>query len=80
MNTRDLTEIESEKVKILKDFNIPYSLLFITDTGLTKNILDATVPIANLLKEQGVHNFELQEYGPDHRVMFVVVNKIWPQF
>jgi len=70
MNTRDLTEIESEKVKILNDFNIPYSLLFITDTGLTKNILDATVPIANLLKEQGVHNFELQEYGPDHRVMF----------
>ena len=70
MNIRDLTEIESEKVKILNEFNIPYSLLFVTDTQLTKNILDATSPIANLLKEQEVHNFELQEYGSDHKIMF----------
>lgn len=70
MNTRELTPDESKKVDFLKEKGIAYELLFVTETGLTKNILDATGPIADLLKKEQVHNYDLQSSGTDHKVMF----------
>ena len=69
MNTRNLTRGESEKEAVLSDSGIAYERLFITETGLTKNILDATVPIVQLLKTTQVHDYDSQQNGPEHKVM-----------
>jgi len=69
MNTRKLTEPEAEKEEILKKQGIAYELLFITDTGLTKSILDATAPIVQLLKTKQVHDYDSQHQGTEYKVM-----------
>ena len=73
MNTRQLTDHETEKAEILKKSSVAYELLFLTETGLTKSILDATVPIAKLLKTEQVHNYDLQLQGSEHKVMLPCV-------
>jgi hypothetical protein len=69
MNTRELTQSESEKAAVLSDSGIAYELLFLTDTGLTKSILDATAPVANLLKTKHIHDYDSQSQGSEHKVM-----------
>jgi hypothetical protein len=69
MNTRELTPDESEKEAVLSNSGIAYELLFLTGTGLTKSILDATIPIAQLLKTKQVHDYDSQPLGSDHKVM-----------
>lgn len=69
MNTRTLTQNESDKKKILEDFSVTHELLFLTSTGLSKSILDATAPIVKLLKDNQVHDFDSQEQGTNHKVM-----------
>ncbi|WP_282131768.1 DUF262 domain-containing protein [Pseudoalteromonas aliena] len=69
MNTRDLTQNELEKTKILENTGITYELLFLTGTGLSKSILDATAPIAQLLKAQHVHDYDSQKNGTEHKVV-----------
>ena len=69
MNTRDLAPSEIAKIKILNDSNIPYGLLFLTGTGLSKSILDATAPIAQLLKEKQIHDYDSQKQGSEHKIV-----------
>lgn len=69
MNTRDLTSVELEKTEILRKLDIGYELLFVTGTGLTKSILDATNPIVQLLKEKQIHDYDAQLYGTENKVM-----------
>jgi uncharacterized protein DUF262 len=69
MNARDLTQGESKKVAVLSGSGIAYELLFLTDTGFTKSILDATVPIVKLLKTKQVHDYDSQHQGSEHKVM-----------
>jgi len=68
MNQRDLTHEESEKVTILESSKINYALLFLTETGLEKSILDATKSIVQLLKHEQIHDYELQLQGSEHKV------------
>jgi hypothetical protein len=68
MNTRELTPQESEKEQILKSSGFNYALLFLTENGLKKSILDATVPIVDLLKNEEIHNYELQQQGSENKV------------
>jgi hypothetical protein len=70
MNIRELTQQEAEKVAILNESIIAYELLFLTETGLTKSILDATAPIAQLLKAEQVHNYDRQRQGPEQKVTY----------
>ena len=46
---------------------IELELIFLTATGLTKSILDATVPVRKFLKENGIHDFETQNQGQAHK-------------
>lgn len=69
MNTRELTQGESEKSAVLSNSGIAYQLLFLTETGLTKSILDATAPIVQLLKTKQVHDYGSQPQGTEHKVM-----------
>lgn len=69
MNIRNLTQDESLKATFLRDSGITYELLFLTDTGLKKSILDATAPIVQLLKTEQVHDYDSQDQGTEHKVM-----------
>jgi hypothetical protein len=69
MNTRNLTPQENENAEVLNSSHIQYELLFITETGLNKNILDATKPVSDLLKSKKIHDYESQHFGPENKVM-----------
>nr|MBF4242994.1 DUF262 domain-containing protein [Vibrio anguillarum] len=69
MNTRELTPTEQEKADALTELNIDFELLYVTETGLTKSILDATAPINQLLKDKQVHDYDTQLSGPENKVM-----------
>jgi hypothetical protein len=69
MKARELTLSESEKEISLKNYGVNYELIFLTDTGLKKSILDATLPLVKLLKDENAHNYDLQLQGSQHKVM-----------
>ncbi|PHQ76435.1 MAG: hypothetical protein COB74_02135 [Shewanella sp.] len=69
MNTRELTPAESEKAAVLSNSGIAYELFFLTGTGLKKSILDATAPIAQLLKTKHIHDYDSQHQGTEHKIM-----------
>jgi hypothetical protein len=69
MNTRELTQAESEKTAVLNKSGIAFELLFLTGTSLTKNILDATAPIAQLLKTKHVHDYDSQNQGVEYKIV-----------
>ena len=63
MNTRPLNTTESENLASINRAGISSILLFITQTGLEKAILDATEPVRILLHSQQIHNYEQQSQG-----------------
>ena len=69
MNIRSFTQNESAKITLLNESKINYELLFLTDTGLKKSILDATIPIAKLLKDEKLHDYDSQIFGDEHKVI-----------
>jgi hypothetical protein len=69
VNTRPLIPNESENLAVLNRAGIESVLLFITETGLRKSIMDATEPMRRLLKANGVHDFALQLQGPENKVL-----------
>lgn len=52
---------------ILNKKNIRYVTIEPTQTGLEKGIIDATIPIRNFFKEIGLHKYEDQGYGQEHK-------------
>ncbi len=64
---RDFTPIEKERIKVLTEKSISFSLIEPTRTGLEKSIMDATAPVRLYLYDQGLHNFQEQEQGVEHK-------------
>lgn len=73
MNTRPLNSLESQNLAALNASGCNSVLLFVTATGLDKSILDATEPLRFLLKDAGIHNYNLQAQGPAAKVLKEVV-------
>lgn len=69
MATRALTQIENNNAKILEESSVTYALLFPTEIGLTKRILDATAQIVDLLRQEKIHDYHLQKQGPENKIM-----------
>lgn len=69
MSTRNMTQEGIKKTEDLKRLGINYELLHVTETGLKKNILDATLPIIQLLKKEQIHDYDAQQFGPEHKVI-----------
>jgi len=65
---RILTELEQNKIKILTKNQISLALIEPTETGLKKSIMDATGPVRNFLKENNIHDYDLQQQGPQHKI------------
>ena len=69
MNTRSLTEIESKNLIELNRFGFESVLLYLTETGLEKAILDAVEPLRVLLKKQKIHDYANQKQGQSFKVV-----------
>ena len=63
MPLRQLTAIERQRMKRLTAESVDITLLQPTWTALDKGYMDATAPVRNYLKENGLHDFELQGRG-----------------
>ena len=46
---------------------IEATFLVPTETGMRKSIMDATAPVRDFLKRAGIHDFESQQQGQDHK-------------
>lgn len=64
---RPFNTFEAKNVKYLVDNQIEYATIQITETGLKKSILDATAPVRVYLKEHGIHDYDKQPQGTDHK-------------
>lgn len=54
---------------IFADFNIPVAFLVPTPTGYEKAIMDATSPVRDLLKDAGIHDYEIQNQGQESKAL-----------
>jgi len=66
---RILTESEHNKIKILTKNQVSLALIEPTETGLKKSIMDATGSVRNFLKENNIHDYDLQQQGPDYKII-----------
>lgn len=69
VNMRPFTAFEQENLKFLVNHNVKFTQVEITPTGLGKGILDSTAPMRAYFIEEGVHNYEEQLQGQEHKVM-----------
>ena len=49
---------------------IDVTLLVPTDTGMDKSIMDATTPVRQFLLRNKIHDYDIQEQGPDNKVLY----------
>lgn len=73
MNTRPLTKIEAAYLSQLNSAGLESALIFLTETGLQKSILDATQPVRELLKAAGLHDYYAQKQGPSNKIQLPCV-------
>lgn len=67
VNMRPFNEFEQKNLKFLVNHNVKFTQVEITATGLKKSILDSTVPMRTYFLENGIHNYEEQEQGQEHK-------------
>jgi hypothetical protein len=75
---RTLSKTEETRLKILTKNSVSLALIEPTETGLKKSIMDATGPVRNYLKENNFHDYEIQQQGPDNKV--IIEGLIYDQF
>lgn len=64
---REFNAFEAKNVKFLVDKQVAYATIQITETGFKKSILDATAPVRAYFLEKGIHDYDEQLQGPDHK-------------
>ena len=69
MNSRPLDKSESIKLNKLSNAGLECSLIYLTQTGLKKSILDATAPVRDLLRNADVHDYSQQAQGTSSKVI-----------
>lgn len=66
---RSLTTEEKSRLKLLTQNQVSLALIEPTRTGLKKSILDATGTVRSFLKENNIHDYDIQGQGPENRVL-----------
>lgn len=59
----------NEKIEELFSGIEDFAIIIPTETGLKKNIMDATLKVREFLKRNKIHDYEKQENGPDHKLV-----------
>lgn len=67
IHLRPYNAFEIKNVEFLVNNQVDFATIQITETGLKKSILDATAPVRAFLLKNGIHNYEIQLQGPDHK-------------
>ncbi|HET8886000.1 MAG TPA: MvaI/BcnI restriction endonuclease family protein [Salinimicrobium sp.] len=67
---RVLTSVEQAKIKLLTKNQVSLTLIEPTETGLKKSIMDATGSVRSFLKENHIHDYEIQGQGPENKIQF----------
>lgn len=70
---RVLTSSEQSKIKILTKNQVSLSLIEPTETGLKKSIMDATGSVRFFLKENNIHDYDIQGQGQENKVQMNAV-------
>ncbi len=70
---RKLTAEEQEKIKLLTKNQVSLTLIEPTETGLKKSIMDATGSVRSYLKNENIHDYELQKQGTESKVMIPAI-------
>lgn len=65
---RRLAKVEIERLKLLTEKSVEVTLIEPTETGLKKSIMDATGSVRSFLKENQIHDYDLQGQGPENKV------------
>ncbi len=65
---RQLTNVEIERIKLLTEKSVEITLIEPTVTGLDKSIMDATGSVRSYLKDKNIHDYELQNQGPESKI------------
>ncbi len=73
VNMRPFNEFEEKNLKFLVNHDVKFTQVEITPTGLGKGILDSTAPMRAFFLEEGIHNYEEQLQGPEHKLMYRTV-------
>lgn len=66
---RNFTLVETNRIKLLTENSVEFTLIEPTSTGLRKSIMDATGPIRTFFKENLVHDYDQQNKGQAHKVI-----------
>ena len=66
---RQLTDKEKQAITLLTNYSVELTLIEPTQTGLGKSIMDATIAVRAYLKEQDIHDYDLQLDGTEHKVV-----------
>jgi len=66
---RCLTDIEQYRLKLLTTYSISVALIEPTATGLKKSIMDATGSVRSYLKDNKIHDYEIQKQGQESKVV-----------
>lgn len=69
VNMRPFNTFEQKNLKFLVNHNVQFTQVEITPTGLDKGILDSTAPMRAFFLENGIHNYEEQAQGQEHKVL-----------
>lgn len=75
---RVLTPAEQSKIKLLTKNQVSLALIEPTETGLKKSIMDATGSVRSFLKENNIHDYDIQGQGPENKVQ--IDSKIYEDF
>ena len=65
---RVLTAEEQNKIKLLTKNQVSLTLIEPTEKELKKSIMDATGSVRSFLKENQIHDYDLQGQGPENKV------------
>ncbi len=69
-----MSDIEIDQfIPLFADIGVSVAFLVPTPTGYDKSIMDAIGSVRALLKDEGIHDYEMQEQGP-------VAKQMWPAF
>ena len=63
------TPLQTKNIQFLEQSKISFASLIPTETGLNKSILDAISNVRYFLKENSIHNYDDQKFGPLFKVI-----------
>jgi hypothetical protein len=61
----------SDVISLLSKYNIAASYLVPTPTGMDKSIMDATAPLRDYLRENNIHNYDVQFQGKEKQKLLI---------